>query len=120
MNSIKIQSFTEIVIHHRWALDCSTPFPYKATKLESRDNSAYASFINAKVNVFSSPLKSPGLMGQKTHLVLTTPLRVTYLVLTMPHISRIGVLYHSAMLGISLLNYSFRKSDDRLETEKQR
>lgn len=119
MNSTKAQSFTEMAIHHRWALDCFTPYPYKATKLESRDNSAYESFINARVNVFSSPLKSPNLLGQKTHLVLTTPLRVAYVALTVLYISRIGVLYHSGMLGISLLNFSFRKSDDRLETVKQ-
>lgn len=107
-NSVS-RSFTEYFIQHRWALDVFSPYPYEPTKLESKENSVYLSFADANINPFSSCPKPQNELYNKIRLVLTTPLRVSYIALSVLYISRIGVLFHGGMFAISLLRFSIAR-----------
>ncbi len=114
MENVGVQSFTKMAVLNRWALDFFSPTSYDKVFLVSVNGSAYESFVNTTKDPFKNYKKPENPLYKGARLLLTTPIRVAYLAMTVLYISPLGVVCNGVRATSFLGKYSFTKNNNDL------
>ena len=89
MNNVRIQSFTEKALLNRWVLNVFSPMDHEPMPLKSIDASVFKSVFHAQTNPFNNRGKNRTIFFKGAHLLVTTPIRVAFIGLTVGVVEKI-------------------------------